>query len=216
VLINRLLTAYGRRDFKARQIPEANNVTSAYSVDLKSVEPVQKHENKCEQRIIPDLNDIILLKLRHEWHTTISIWARRKLKRGRWFKMAQKLTLRRNYNPRYSIARQCDVRAFSFSFPPSNLTSGAAVTAAPPVFWIISLYLWYQVYFVIIIVEFLVTVLSITYYFFSFWGWTVTLNTNWQVFEALWYISVPNIATISPKKIPSVYMWKKKNTIKTT
>ena len=60
MLINRLLTAYGRRDFKARQIPEANNVTSAYSVDLKSVEPVQKHENKCEQRIIPDLNGIIL------------------------------------------------------------------------------------------------------------------------------------------------------------
>jgi len=32
----------------------------------------------------------------------------------------------------------------------------------PPVIWIISLYLWYQVYFVIIIVEFLVTVLSVT------------------------------------------------------
>ena len=33
----------------------------------------------------------------------------------------------------------------------------------PPVIWIISLYLWYQVYFVIITVEFMVTVLSITY-----------------------------------------------------
>jgi len=37
-----------------------------------------------------------------------------------------------------------------FSFPPSNLASGAAVM----VIWNISLYLWYQVLFVIIIVEF--------------------------------------------------------------
>jgi len=43
------------------------DVTSAYPVDLKSVEPVQKHVNKGEQRIIPDLNGIILLKLHHEW-----------------------------------------------------------------------------------------------------------------------------------------------------
>jgi len=42
------------------------DVTSAYPVDLKSVELVQKHVNKCEQRIIPELNGIILLKLRHE------------------------------------------------------------------------------------------------------------------------------------------------------
>ena len=33
---------------------------------MKSVEPVQKHVNKCEQRIIPELNNTILLKLRHE------------------------------------------------------------------------------------------------------------------------------------------------------
>ena len=139
--------ACGHRHFEA-------DLTLTHPVDLKSVEPIRNHVNKCEQEIIPEHNAIILLKLRHEWHTTISIWARRKLKRGRWFKMAQKLTLRRNYNPRYSIARQCDVRAFSFSFPPSNLTSGAAVTAAPPVFWIISLHLWYQVYFVILLLNF--------------------------------------------------------------
>ena len=42
------------------------DITSVYPVDLKSVEPVQKHVNKCEQRIIPELNGIILLKLRHE------------------------------------------------------------------------------------------------------------------------------------------------------
>ena len=34
--------------------------------DRKSVELVQKHVNKCEQRIIPEKNAIILLKLRHE------------------------------------------------------------------------------------------------------------------------------------------------------
>ena len=42
------------------------DVTSAYPVDLKSIEPIQKHVNKSEQRIIPELNGIILLKLRHE------------------------------------------------------------------------------------------------------------------------------------------------------
>jgi len=68
--------------------------------------------NKCEQRIIPELNGIILLKLHHEWHTTISVWARRNLTRGRWFKMAQKLKFKRNYNPHQSRDRQCDVRAF--------------------------------------------------------------------------------------------------------
>jgi len=49
-MINRLLMACGRRHFEARQRPEFMNadVTSAYLVDLKSVEPVQKHVNKRE------------------------------------------------------------------------------------------------------------------------------------------------------------------------
>jgi len=42
------------------------DTTSAYPVDLKSVKPVEKHVNKSEQIIIPELNGIILLKLRHE------------------------------------------------------------------------------------------------------------------------------------------------------
>ena len=37
----------------------------------KSVEPIQKHVNKCEQRIIPEYNAVILVK----WHITISVWA---------------------------------------------------------------------------------------------------------------------------------------------
>ena len=42
------------------------DVTWIHPVDLKSVEPIQKHINKCEQRIIPEPNAIILLKLRHD------------------------------------------------------------------------------------------------------------------------------------------------------
>ena len=49
------------------------DVTSTHPVDLKSVEPVQKHVNKYELIIILELNGIILLKLRHELYTTISI-----------------------------------------------------------------------------------------------------------------------------------------------
>ena len=52
------------------------------------VEPIEKHVNKCKQRIIPEHNAIILLKLYHEWHTTISVWGGRNLRWGRWIKMA--------------------------------------------------------------------------------------------------------------------------------
>jgi len=64
------------------------------SLTGKSVEPIQKHVNKCEQ------NAIILWKL---WRTTISFWARRNLRRG--IKMAEILTLKSNYNPRQSKER---------------------------------------------------------------------------------------------------------------
>ena len=42
------------------------DITSTYPVVLKSVEPVQKHLNKCEQKIIPEHNATALLRLRHE------------------------------------------------------------------------------------------------------------------------------------------------------
>ena len=114
------------------------DVTWAYPVELKSVEPIHKHVNKCEQRIIPELNSIIYLKLRHEWYTTISVWARRNLTRGKWFKLAHKLMLKRNYNPRQSRERPYDVRAFQFLLPTfeSLFRNGC-----PPVIWIIPLYL---------------------------------------------------------------------------
>ena len=146
------------------------DVTWAYLVDLKSV---RKHVNKCEQRIIPELNGIIMLKLRYEWHTTISVWNTRNLRRGRWFKMALKLTLKRNYNP--CQYRDADMMSehFSFLLPAFESDFQCSRNGCPPVIWIISLYLWYQVYFVIIIVEFLVTVVSITYLKIIFWGWTI-------------------------------------------
>jgi len=42
------------------------DVTARHPVDLKSVEPIQKHVNKGEQRIISEHNATALLKLRHE------------------------------------------------------------------------------------------------------------------------------------------------------
>jgi len=42
------------------------DATSTHPVDLKSVELIQNHVNKCEQRIIPEHNGTALLKLRDE------------------------------------------------------------------------------------------------------------------------------------------------------
>ena len=97
------------------------DVISAYPVDLKSVQHVQKHINKCEQIIVTEHNATALLKLYYEWHTPTSVWARRNLTTGRWFKMAQKLTPKRNYNPRQYRDRRCDVRAFQFAPSCSNM-----------------------------------------------------------------------------------------------
>jgi len=52
---------------------------------------------------------------------------------------------------------------FSLLLPAFGSGFRCSHNGGPPVIWIISLYLWYQVYFVIITVEFLVIVLSITY-----------------------------------------------------
>jgi len=76
------------------------DMTSAYPVRLKSVEPIQKHVNKCGQRIIPELNGIVLLKLCHEW----------KIQNG------SEIKLKRNYNPCQSRKCGCDVGTFHF-FP---------------------------------------------------------------------------------------------------
>jgi len=64
------------------------------------------------------------------------------------------------------------LHAFQFGFRCSR-------NGGPSVIWIISLYLWYQVYFVIITVEFLFNVLSITY-LKKIWLWTVPLREWWM------------------------------------
>jgi len=55
-----------RRHFEARQRPEAPGITSTHPVDLKSVEPIQKYVNNCEQRIVPENNATALLKSCHQ------------------------------------------------------------------------------------------------------------------------------------------------------
>ena len=68
MLINRLLMACGCCHFEVdrdRKLLNAD-VTSTHPADLKSVEALQKHVNKCEQRIIPEHNATALLKLCHE------------------------------------------------------------------------------------------------------------------------------------------------------
>ena len=127
------------------------DITWAYPVDLNYVEPVQKHVNKCEQRIIPELNDIILLKLCHEWYTTILVWARRNLTReddSKWLSIETvfRVTLE---NVHVTSGH------FSLLLPAFESGFRCSCNGCTPVIWIISLYLWYQVYFVIIIVEFL-------------------------------------------------------------
>ena len=52
---------------------------------------------------------------------------------------------------------------FSLLLPAFESGFRCSRNGGPPVIWIISLYLSYQVHFMIIILEFWVTVLSITY-----------------------------------------------------
>jgi len=143
-----------RRHFEARQRPEAPECWRHLSISgwLEVCRAHQKHVNKCELRIIPELNGIILLKLRHEWYTTISIWAGRNLTRGSWFKMAQKLMLKRNYNPRQSRERRVTSEHFTFLLPAFESDFRCSRNGGPPIIMIIFLYLLYQVYFVIIII----------------------------------------------------------------
>ena len=60
MLINRLLMACKRRHFEAGHRPELLNddVTLTQQFDRKSVQPVQKHVNKREQRVIPEQNAV--------------------------------------------------------------------------------------------------------------------------------------------------------------
>jgi len=130
--------ACGCRHFEARQRPEAPECWFNFSVSgwPEVCRALQKHVNKCDQIIIPELNIIILLKLRHEIFTTISVWVRRNLNRGRWFKMAQILTLKRNPNPHQYRDHWCDVRAFQFLLSAFESGFRCSRNGGPPVIWI--------------------------------------------------------------------------------
>jgi len=55
--------------------------------------------------------------------------------------MAQKLMLKKNYNPRQSRDRPCDVGAFQFLLPAFESGFRGSRNGGSPVIWIISLYL---------------------------------------------------------------------------
>jgi len=70
---------------------------------------------------------------------------------------------------------------FSFLLPAFESGFWCSCNGGPPVIWIISLYLWYQVDFLIITMEYLVTVLSITYLKNIFWAWiNIGVNLTFQ------------------------------------
>jgi len=151
VLINRLLRVYVRRHFDARQ--EATECWRHFSVSgwcefcralTKTCEPVWANNYSRTKRHY-------LVKIT-SWTTNNHMSLSQKEPDKR---------LRRNYNPHQSRERQCDVRAFQFLLPAFESGFRCSRNGGP---WIISLYLWYQVYFKIIIVKFVVTVLSITYF----------------------------------------------------
>ena len=123
------------------------------------------------------------------WMTHLSVWSRRTITRWRWSRLFKKAESSKKVQR--ELGTQNDVyvnsvyswpgwRWRTFSFPTFKSGFRCSHNGSPPVILISSLYLWYQVYFVIIIVEFLVTVLSITYLRNISWGWTVPLISAWN------------------------------------
>jgi len=104
-------------------------------------------------------------------------WAGRKLRRGLWLKTAEILTFKSIISVSQKNIRVTSEH-FSCLLPAFESDIRCSRNGGPPVIWIISLYPWYQVYFVIITAEFLVTVLSITYLRNIFWGWTVPFSND--------------------------------------
>jgi len=72
--------------------------------------------------------------------------------------MTQKLMLKGNYDPVSLESADVTSEHISFLFPTFESGFRCSRNRGPPVIWIIFLYLWYQVYFAIIIVEFMVTI----------------------------------------------------------
>ena len=77
--------------------------------------------------------------------------------------MAEILTLKSNYNPRQSREGSYDIRAFEFLLPTFESGFWFSLNGHLPVIWIISLYLWNQVYFSWLLL-WNIPFLSITYF----------------------------------------------------
>ena len=178
MLINRLLMACGRRHFEARQRPEAPEYWRHFSVSGWH-EVCRAHTKTCKQQWAKNysrtirhylnknyvMNDVQLYQFEPE---------------GTWQEEDHSKLLGYNHS-RETINRirldstHVMSEHFSFLLPTFQSDLQCSHNGIPPVIWILSLYL-YQVYFAIIILEFLVTVLSITYFKNIFWGWNVPLS----------------------------------------
>jgi len=117
VLINWLLMACRCRHYEARQKPEAPECWHHLTIS-SSPEICRASTKACKQvraKSYSRTKRHYLVKIKWWIYTTISVWAKRTLTRGRWIKIAQKFMLQKNYNPRQSREHPCDVRAFQFS-----------------------------------------------------------------------------------------------------
>ena len=142
------------------------DVTWTQQFDRKSVEPVLKHANKCEQIIIPEHNAIILFKLHHSEMESLCCHSMQNLN-----SILADSNLKCVSHPEclYIIwvsleSAHMTSEHWSFLLPTFESGFRCSRNGGPPVIWISSWYLWYQVYFVIIIVEYLVIVLSVIYF----------------------------------------------------
>ena len=132
MLINRLLTACGRRHFEARQRPETPEWWRHLSVS-GSPELCRARTKACKQVWISTYyitKRHYLVKITSWMTQPYQFQPENNLTRGRWLKMAQKLMLKRNYNPHQSRERLYDVRAFQLSPSRLRIASGAAVMPA--------------------------------------------------------------------------------------
>jgi len=136
LLINWLLMACWCRHFEARQRPEdpecwCHMNTAVWPEVCKPCSKAWKH--------VWAKNYSRTKRTYLEWHIIIIVWPGRNLTRGRLFKIAEILTLKRNYNPRQYI-ESANVTSDHFSFLLPTFESGfrCSHNGGLPVIWIIS------------------------------------------------------------------------------
>ena len=158
MLINRLLLAFGRRHFESRQWPDAPECWHHFSVFSWP----EVHTIACKQVWAKNYS-------RTKLHYLVNIQP---------YQFEPERTLQEEDDSkwlRYWCSRATIIHVslesvhvtsghFSFLFFAFESGFQCSHNGGHPVIWIISLYIWYQVYFVIIIVDFLVSVLRITFF----------------------------------------------------